>query len=176
MVTVSRRQMERFDWEPIHISASDFNASTYEDAALDAGEVGEVLEAEIGEDNQFASYDVVQLGDSLDGGNQDSAKGKLFVDLRDDSDGKIDERTEVRIVTRPKNQNRRTALTNWYALRDLDQTDPDLRIPLPPVTFDGRPAVVKEGRILAVEIRNSATSITVDQTNSDLSIPAQGGY
>lgn len=176
MATVSQSMLNNVEFEGINISLADFTDGKDEEVSLSAGQVGEVFTAEVGEDGQLSSYDFVRLGDQLDDGNQDSAKGKLFVDLRDASDAEIDQRTEFRFVARPKNSNSRTPLTEFVPLRNANQSDPSLRLPFTPLTRGGKPAVVKDGRVIAVEIRNAATSVTVDRANSDADIPARGGY
>ena len=163
-------------FEPIRLSAEDFTAAPDEGTSIPSGENAEILRTEVEEDGQLASYDAVQLGGKPDPtGN--SAKGKIYVDLKDGSDTAVDPRTQIRFVARPKNGNRRTALTEWMTVRDLARDDPRQRRPLTPVTDgDGDPQLVSSGRIIAVEIRNGATSVTVSQANSELSIPATAGY
>ena len=164
------------EFEEIRLADSDFTAAPSEGEPVSAGEVAEIARSEVEDDGQLASYDMVQLGGEMDPtGN--SAQGKIFVDLRDGEDNEVDERTEVRFVTRPKNGNRRKALTEWYTIRDLARDDPRQRQPLPPVKNSaGMHRVVKSGRIIAVEIRNGATEVTVDLDNSTWQLPAQAGY
>lgn len=176
MPVVSDAVLNSVEFEGINVSTADFEDGKDEEQSLSAGTVGEVMTTEVGETGQLASYEFLRLGDNLDEGNQDSAKGKLFADIRDSADAAVDDRTEFRFVTRPKNGNRVTPLTEFIKLRNANQSDPSKRLPFLPVTRNGRPAVVKDGRILAVEVRNSATSITVDRTNTDFDIPARGGY
>jgi len=176
MPTVSSSMLSNVEFEGINVSLADFTDGKDEETSLSAGQVGEVFTAEVGEDGQLSSYEYLRLGDQLDDGNQDSAKGKLFVDLRDTDDNKIDERTEFRFIARPKNGNEVNPLTEFIPLRNADQTDPSIRLPFTPLTRGGKPAVISDGRILAVEIRNAATSVSVDRANSDADIPARGGY
>lgn len=174
-----RKVAQQYDFEPISISVSDYAAGKNEGESVGAQEVAEVLEAEIsdanGVDSQLASYDVVRLGDNMDKtGN--SAQGKIYADLRDGGDAAIDARTQIRWCVRPKNGNRRDPLTNWYSLRDLNQDRPDHRIPLAPVTYEGKPAYAQDGRLLVIEARNPATSFTLSRANSVVDVPARGGY
>lgn len=163
-------------FEPITLAETDFLAAPDEGTSIPAGEIAEVFRSEIEEDGQLASYDALQLGQRLDP-TGDSAKGKLFVDLKDGGDAAVDPRTQVRFIARPKNGNRRTALTDWMTIRDLARDDPRQRRPLPPVKDeDGDPRVVSSGRIVAMEVRNGATSITVSKSNSVVSVPAIAGY
>ena len=175
MTTVKASELEGTDFEGITISSADFDDAPDTGNSIPAGEVEEIARAEIGETGVFSSYDLVRLGDSL-GPTTDSAKGKIYVDLRDTNDNAVDNRTEIRFVVRPQNGNRRVALTEFTPVRDLDRDDPRQRLALPPVSVEGKPAFAEDGRILAVEVRNPATSVTVSRSNSDMSIPARGGY
>jgi len=173
---VTKQDVPANEFEGIKVNDSDFTAAPAEGTTIQSGEVEEVFRAEIGEDGQFSSYSAIQLGGRL-GPTGQSAQGKLFIDLEDTSDTDVDDRTEVRFVARPKNGNSRTALTEWYSIRDLDRDDPRQRQPLPPVTNSkGNPLVVQDGRILAVEVRNGATSVEISLANSTVQTPAQAGY
>lgn len=176
MVATPAKMLNSVEFEGINLSMADFVDGKDEGEAVAPGEVAEVAEAEVNQDGQLASYEFLRLGDSLDGGNQESAKGKLFVDLRDDTDSEVDGRTEFRFITRPKNSNRRTPLTEFIKLRNAKQDDPSKRLPFLPNSIDGKPAVIKDGRIVALEVRNAATSVTIDRANSDADIPARGGF
>lgn len=175
MATVSAKEVSRASRDEIMISEADFEDAPSEGQAIPAGEVEEVFRAEIGEDGQLSSYDYLRLGGHLSP-TGDDAKGKIYVELHDNDDNEVDNRTEVRFIARPKNQNSRTPLTGWMPIRDLNKEDTRQRMPLPPVNVGGNPAYVRDGRILAVEVRNSSTSITVVRTNSDLSVPAFARY
>jgi len=179
VTTVSARMLEQYDFEPITVTQDDFNDvpdASSGAVTVAAGEVKEVARAEIGEDGQLSSYGLFRLGQSLDGGNQNSGKGKIFVDLRDAADSEIDQRTQIRFVSRPKNDNGRTPLTSFISLRDLNVDRQDFRIPLTPVTYNGKPAFVKDGRVLAIEVRNTATDVEVDRSNCDIDAPGRAGY
>lgn len=175
MARASAAEAENRDWEPIVVTTADFVAAPDEGSTIAAGEVAEVFRAEIGEDGQLSSYDLVRLGDRL-GETGRSAKGKLFGIIKDTANAAVPDTTEIRFVARPKNQNGRTPLTNWFPVRDLDRDNPEQRLELPPVTYNGRPAYVKDGRILAMEVRNGGTSIEVSLANSTLDVPSRGGY
>jgi hypothetical protein len=176
MPIVSASTLNNVEFEGINVSFADFVDGKDEEQSLSAGTIGEIATAEIGEDGQLSSYEFLRLGDNLDDGNQDSAKGKLFVDLRDSGDNEVDQRTEFRFVVKTKNGNERTALTEFVPLRNANRDDPQTRLPLTPVMRNGKPAVIGDGRLLAMEVRNAATSVTVDRTNSDADIPARAGY
>lgn len=167
--------LEGSNVEEIKLADSDFTSAPDEGDPIDAGEVVEVFRSEVGDDGQLASYDLVQLGGEMDPtGN--SAQGKIFLELRDDANDLVDDRTEVRFIGRPKNGNKRKAITQWYTVRDLARDDPRQRQPLPPQKSNGRHLVVPDGRIIGVEVRNGAEQITVSLENSTFQIPAQAGY
>jgi len=164
------------EFEEIRLADSDFVSAPAEGETIESGEVEEIARAEVESDGQLASYDMIQLGGDLDPtGN--SAKGKIFLELRDSDDEPVDDRTEVRFIGRPKNGNRIKALTEWYTIRDLARDDPRQRQPIPPVTNNsGKAMVVPSGRIIGVEVRNGATDFEVYLENSTWQLPAQAGY
>ena len=176
MPAVPASRLSDVDFEGINLSVADFTDAKDEGATIPSGEIGEIMRAEVEEDGQLASYSHVRLGDRLDDGNGDSAKGKLFAQLADPEGEDLDPRTEFRFVTRLKNGNRRTALTEFIKLRNANLDDPSKRLPFTPVSIDGKPAVVKAGRIIAVEVRNAAEDVEVSRAESDMDIPARGGY
>ena len=179
MVEKSEGALAEYDFEPIAITLEDFEDVPQADGgAVDVpeGEVTDVARAEVGDSGQLGSYDIVRLGQSLDAGNQDSPKGKIFMDGREGDDTEIDERTQFRFVVQPKNQNRTVPLTSWISLRDLNTERPDHRIPLTPVTRGGKPAFAKDGRFLTLQARNSATGVEFSRENSDADVPARAGY
>lgn len=176
MARVNAKALSNVEFESINVSTADFEDGKDEETTLQPGDIGEVFEMEVGETGQLSSYRYLRLGDSLDSGNQDSAQGKLFADLQDASGTTVDDATEFRFVARPKNGNERKALTQFIRLSDAKQSDPTKRLPFTPVTRNGRPAVVGDGRILAVEVRNPSTSVTIDRSNSDMKVPSRAGY
>lgn len=168
------------EYEGIHVTNNDFVGGSEDSSDLNSGELGEIAVAEVGEDGQFSAYDAVRLGDEMDPtGN--SPKGKLYVDLQGDQDGdgtveQVPDDTQLRWIARDKNSNRREPLTRWYAHRDLDQSRPDLRTPLPPVTRNGNPWFVKDGRIIALEAKRESGSLNVSLADSTFEVPSRGGY
>lgn len=176
-----------FNWQGTRVNADDFAAGEDEGSTISAGSTPkEVLEAEVGDDNgvgsALASYRRVRPGGRGSNAGR-SGEGKLYVSLQGDQDGdgtveQVDQRTQMRLIKRPKNGDERTPLTRWFVQRDLDRDDPRQRIPLEPVTNSetGNPLVVREGDVLAVEVRNNATDITVSKADSVVEFPAQVGY
>lgn len=176
MAVLSMQDIQKMDFEGGRLTLADFNDGKDEGSTISAQTVAEVATAEIGEDGQLTSYNAVRLGRPLDPTGR-SAKGKLFANIKNTSNSDVDDRTEVRLVVRPKNGNRRTPLTDWYSENELNQSSTQDRIPLSPVTnAQGQPLVGGEGRILAVEARNPATSFEFGRSNSQLRVPAIFGY
>lgn len=176
MVQASQSVLEGTRAEPITISQADFEAGPANATTVDPQEVVQVARAEIGEEGSvFSAYDFARLGQRLDR-TQNSAQGKIYMGNTSSDGSATDERTELRFVVMPKNQNHRTPLTQWFPTRDLDRDDPRLRYPLSPVTRNGQPAYVKEGRILAVEARNGSSQFDIDVTACDWEVPARARY
>lgn len=172
----SRSVMASKTWQQTDLSTADFSAAPAEGTSISAGEIREIMRSEVEEDGQLSSYDAVQLGEEL-GPTGRSPKGKITADIRDGNDAQVDGRTEIRIIARPKNGDSRTPLTRWYKVSDLRESNPQNQIPLPPVTNpQGQPRIVGEGRIIAIEVRNTASSVTVSKANSTVDIPAKVGY
>lgn len=176
MTRVKASNVPASDFNSIQVNDSDFVAAPAEGTSVSSGEVEEIARSEVSEDGQLASYSTVQLGGETDP-MQLSSEGKMFIDLRDTNDNPVDDRTEIRFIARPKNGDSRTDLTGWYPLRDLNRDDPRQRVPLDYVTdMAGRPQLVGRGRILAMEIRNGGTSVTISLSNSTIQLPAEAGY
>ena len=168
--------LEGEQFEQIQLADSDFVEAPDEGENVPAGELVEIARSEVGDDGQLSSYDMLQLGGQLSETGMDS-QGKLFIDLRDTEDEPVDPRTEIRFIARPKNGNRRHELVGFREVRDLNRDDPRQRQPLSPVTNSaGNPQVVKDGRIIGVEIRNGAEDVEVSLANSTIKVPAQAGY
>lgn len=176
----------QFDWQPTKITAADYAGGEADGSTVTAGSnPQELAYAEVSDDNgvdsQLATYDMVRLGQPL-GSNDRSAQGKLFVDLQGDQDGdgtveQVDGRTQFRWIVRPRNGDERRALTDWFVHADANQSDPEKRIAIPPVTNEnGEPVYVQEGRVLALEVRNPATDVTVSLSDSQIRAPAMVGY
>lgn len=162
------------EYEGIHLVADDFTAGK-DEGTLQAGVVGEVATAEVGEDGQLSSYDAALLGDEL-GPTGNSSKGKMFVDLQGDQDGdgtveQVPDDTQFRLIARDKNSNRRIPLTRWFQTRGEDNADPRLRTEVLP-----REPAVKMGRIVALEAKRESGSVVVSLADSTFELPARGGY
>lgn len=162
--------------EQIQIQAVDFEAAPDEGTTIPQGETVEVFRSEIGETGRLSSYDALQVGGNL-GQNPKSARGKMFVNLKDTANAEVSDQVEFRLAARPKNENGRTPLTPFFSLRNLDAQDPEIRQALPPVVDgQGRPRVVQDGRVLVVEVRTAASSTEISLSNSTVEFPAIVGY
>lgn len=176
-----RARADEYNWQETRASEADFAEGEADNTSVSAGSnPQELMYAEIGDDNgvssQFASYRAVRLGGSS-GGNPRSGEGKIYADFNEDeADSDTGKRTQVRWVKRPLNGDSRTILTQWYTVRDLEQTDVEDRVRLPPVSRNGKPLVVREGDVLALEVRNPSDSFTIDVSGSELEFPVQVGY
>lgn len=171
-----------FTWRGTRVDlSSDFAAGEEEGNSISAGsQPQEVLVGEVEDDNgvdsELASYRRFRAGGALSEAGTDQ-QGRWFGDFRDGGDVAIDDRTEVRLVKRPKNGDSRTPLSDWQTIREMDNSDPRFRPQFPPATDDdGDPLVVQSGDIIALEIRNTASAITFSRANSTVEIPAQVGY
>lgn len=157
-------------YEGIHLTNADFTAGKDDGATLEAGVIGEVATAEIGEDGQLSAYDAVLLGDKMDPtGN--SSKGKQYVELADSADAAVADTVQFRYIVRDKNSNRRVPLTRWFTHRGENNTDPRLRTPVTP-----RQPFIKDGRIIALEVKDETATAEVTLANSTFEAPARGGY
>jgi len=73
-------------FERAQLNASDFVAGRDNDTSLDAGQVGEIGTAEIGEDGSIAQYEAVQLGQPASNRTGDRKGNELFVNVYDSTD------------------------------------------------------------------------------------------
>lgn len=163
-------------YEGIKLTQSDFVDGDDAGTTIQPGQVGELFVAEIGEDGQLSGYDAIRLGDRT--ADNDPARGKMFMDITDDTGTSLPDDTMIRFRFRDKNYNRQPPASQWYALRDLDQSDPRLRRALPPRERNGRPWFVAEGRLLVIEAKNESQSITLGDTSDAMTVeaPARAGY
>lgn len=162
--------------EQIQLQESDFVPAPAEGTTISSGETREVFRSEVGEDGSLSSYTAVQLGGDT-GANPKSARGKMFINLRDTNQNEVSDRVEFRFVARPLNENSRTPLTPFFTLRDLDNSDPEKRQALPPVTNGrGQAQVVQDGRVIALEVRTGTQSVEISLSDSVVELPAIGGY
>lgn len=160
--------------EGIHITDNDFVAGRDSGEDLEAGEVGEVARAEVGEDGQLSSYDYLRPGDNTD--PQDVTRGRMFMELADDAGDDAEDTLQVRVSMRDKNSNRREPVTRWFTNRDLDRDRPDHRKVLRPVTKGGEPLFIKSGRIISIEVKDDSGVANVDLDESVIELPAMGAF
>lgn len=155
-----------YKFESEQATTADFDAGKHNQNTLDAGEVGEIAQAEVGAPNQgsFSAYSSIAKGGVTDP-RQVSERGKPYVDLRGedaDADGTQDplpDNTQYRLIARDKNSRSQTPLTEWRALRNADNNDPEKRNPMEFAGIDDA-NWVHEGILFIVQVRNPAQSIT----------------
>lgn len=172
----SQRSFADKDFENLTITTSDFTAAPAEGTTIESGESVEVFRAEVNEDGDLSSYDTVQLGESL-GPTGRSAKGKMFVQLRDESGNVVDENAQFRVLARPKTDADRIELIGWTRHGDVNVSDSEKQLPLQPTTnTQNMPQVVEEGRLIVVEVKHPSQTVEIDLTNSTIKFPARAGY
>lgn len=159
-------------FEQIELTQADFTDGQQNGTAVSAGEIGEFATAEVGEDGQLSGYDIVTVGGRKEDETDTSAR--LFVDIEDGGDTDTEDTTQYRFVAKDKNGNRVRALTRWFSQRTSDTADPRQR---PEVVYRGfsNHTWVRDGKLLAWEIKNESTSITESRPNSVLQLPAIAG-
>lgn len=163
-----------YEFETERTNRSDFDTGKDNTNTLQQGEVGEIANAEIGEAGQgsFSSYASAAIGGFPDPRQQTEA-GTVFIEAKDDADADLDPATQVRLIARDKNSNRRNPITKWIPIRGQGVSDPEKRMVLHFEGIDDEDWVHK-GRILAVEIRHTGSAITPDFSNWTFEIPYVG--
>jgi len=161
------------NYEGDHIDEADFTAGKDDGDQLQAGVVGEIATAEVGEDGKLSSYEAVRPGDRTDG--NDPTRGRIFVALEDGNGNVVSDKVQWRLAVRDKNNNRRIPVTSWYRQRDSNNQRPDHRVALRPVTRGGKPFFIKDGRVLVLEVKNESSTVTVSASDSTVEVPARLG-
>jgi len=160
-------------YEGDHLDEADFTAGKDNGEQLQAGVVGEVATAEVGDDGKLSSYEAVRPGDRTD--TNDATRGRIFVELEDGNGNTVSDKVQWRLAVRDKNSNRRIPVTSWYRQRDSNNQRPDHRMALRPVTRSGKPFFIKDGRVIVLEVKNESGTVTVDASASTVEIPARLG-
>lgn len=159
-------------YEPIELTASDFNASRDDDTSLSSGVVGEIATSEVGSDGQLSGYDAVQVGQPAANATGDRKGNELFVKLQAGSSD-IADTAQFAIAARQKGElggGAPGSITGWITHRNQDNTDPAQRRPLYP-----QKPIVKDGRLIQLLAKDETASVTVDLSESTYQIPALGG-
>jgi hypothetical protein len=103
-----------------------------------------------------------------------TAQGKPNLPIFNGSGSRIDPNTQVRLVGRKRSERGGTPITAWYSVAETDTgrsgVDYSTIEPLP----TSRP-FVREGRILAVQVKNESADITPSFANTDAAfrVPAR---
>jgi len=159
-------------FEQFTLTQSDFNDGRDEDTSLSAGQVGEIGEAEIGEDGQLSNYDAVQIGQPPVN-NGDSTGNEPFVALDSAADTDVADTAEWACAVRRKGElsaGQAGMITGYVSHRRTNNTDPRQRTKLGPQSPVG-----KDGRVLQFLARDETSSVTVNLGESTIEIPALGG-
>lgn len=160
------------DYRRITITDADFNASRDDDTSLNAGTVGEIAEAEVGEDSQLSSYEAVQYGaPPRTSGGGDNLGNEIHMQFQSGGSD-IADNAQVAFGARLKGELGGPNITGWIDHRGQDSSDPRQRYNLFPQT-----PVVKAGRLLTILAKDEANALTVDlsENSGHLQIPALGG-
>lgn len=169
--------MENYEFTSLVVDEADFNDTVDTGDVIPAGTTREVMSFELSEDGEMSVYDILRFGENPDGVTNESPEGKLFAEFRDPGDNVITKSARFRVISRPRNDDETTAHTGWIRHRNAAQDDPSKRLPLPPVTDEnGNPLLIKQNRIVAIEVRNPGSDVTVSRTNSEVELPAIAGY
>jgi hypothetical protein len=143
---------------------------------LEAGQVGEIAEVEIGNPGHgaFSSYERFALGGIPDE-YEDTDAAKVEGNLQDDTDADVASGTKVRLRLTDKNRSRTIESTKWISKSSIEETDPGKRTAL---KFEGinRAEWIKEGRIVVLEARNQRGTVTVATANSTFEFPFVGAF
>lgn len=172
MVTKSRAR--KLGYKDADLMDASFRAGVNDGDALAAGQVGELAVAEVGEDGSLEDFVATILGQSPDPTRR-TAKAKPFINVHDSAAvAEIDKNTEVRVVVRNSGDRDGPVLMQWRSIKNLRNSDPSQRKELKP-----QQPIAREGKLLAVQVRNQATGITPDfgggSTEFDLPIRASEG-
>jgi hypothetical protein len=173
---VTSRQVKRavakglFDEE--RLVTSDFVAAQEDGVTLQAGEIGNVFEAEVGETvGRLGEAAAVIVGQNPDPSHR-TFKGKPSTDLDDDGDADVPQGTKYRIVERKQNSKQGQAITGW---RDAYRDDPNqsgVSIENIEVLTPKSP-VVREDTYLVYQVKNEGQSFNASLSDSALELPVQ---
>jgi hypothetical protein len=154
---------------------NQMNEGQDSETALDAGVVGEVAYVELGESGHgnFSEYFRLALGGFPDPQLR-TKEGRIHGNIdSDDSGTDSADATEIQIRLVDKQRQSTYASTRWFSKDELEASDIEN---LPTLRFDGinEETWIREGRIVAVKVRNQQESTTVSQSGSQLVFPFVG--
>lgn len=176
---VTQAKLNSLNYEDVPVNEADFVAGQDDQNQLQPNQVGEVAVAEVGEDGAFSDW-LGFIGGQLPDDMARSAKGKAELTLKsDDADASgtpddMPDGTEVRLIGRPKGSRDGTPLTPWITFsNNRPSVNVEARRLLKPQV--PKKAIVGEGKVVAMQIRNRRSAITYYHTNSTWKWPGRAG-
>lgn len=166
VVDIQSLTFRRFD-----LRDSDFTAGRDNDVALDAGDVGEIATAEVGEDGQLSGYEAVQYGQPPVNTGGDNLGNEIHMQFQSGA-ADVSDNAQFAFGARQKGELGGPNITGWISHRNQDASDPRQRYNLFPQS-----PVVKDGRELNIIAKDEAAALTVDLSENPghLNIPCLGG-
>lgn len=168
----SKSEVRNAEYSTFPLSEGTFTAGQDDNTTIAAGDVGEVAVAEVGEDGALSDYIGLIVGQEPDTQAR-SGQGKILFNPKDDSTtpARLDENTEMKLVVRKKGERGGKDLTGWIPIRDNGPNDAtsDRKVLRP------RMPVAKDGRVVALHVRNQNVSVTYNHSGSEWVYPCQGG-
>lgn len=154
------------------VSHSDFVAGPDSGNTLPAGEAGEIFQAEVGE----TSGRLRDLLAAIVGQRPDQQfrtnKGKPQVNFQNGSDADVPDGTQWRVIARKRGRRDGPALTGWREVDDDDPSNSGVDVSTIEPVFPKRP-IVREGRIIAIQVKYEGGSFNADAANSTFKLPVQ---
>lgn len=172
---------QNYDFEEDRGTLADMNAGKDAGGTIDAGDVGELAEVELGAPDQgvYSEFDVLSLGGIPDAQlqtKQARVDGNLQGDQ--DGDGTLDDvpaGTKVRLRLTDKRRNKTYDSSRWMDKSEIQAGSIEN---LPVLKWDGRNGRaewVGEGRVIVLEGRNASSSFVVSVADSTFEFPFIGG-
>lgn len=174
MAQVSANQYD-FDNESGFLASMDNGRDAGNE--IQTGVPAEMASVEVGEPGKgvFSEYYVLAFGGFPDS-QLKTGSARVFGDIQDDANADVPAGTQMRLVITNKQRDNVIDRTRWYDVgSEVESTDVENR---PVLEFSGlnNAKWAKEGRVIAVQVRNQRTTFTVDSSgNSSLQFPLVGG-
>lgn len=174
---VSNSEAAKADYESKPLRGSAFGAGEDEGSSVAAGQTAEVAVVEVGassgneaqETGALSEYITWLAGDRSDKELR-SGLGKAFMNAQDGGSADLPLDTEFKLVARRRRERGGRDLTDWVTHGELRDPDEKGELPIDP----GKP-IVKEGRVIALHMRNEGSAVTFDLSNSTFKYPGRAG-
>jgi hypothetical protein len=162
------------------LTFSDFNAARDNNASLSQGVVGEIGEAEVGEDGVLAQYDAILVGQPPKNATGDRKGNEIYAAVDDGAGSVVSDTVQVSVAARNKGETgggKDGKVTGFLPTREMDNSDPGIRPPIGVQPSPNNPKYVPDGRIVQFLIKDETGSVTGDITGSTsvLELPILGG-